>query len=123
MSRNQRKQMAEETLRIIEQGCYTNPAGVRVGLADAVDRSVEGTHLYTPGELEALIGRAEMKGGRSTVFEVVNETTLSACRRLVVDRGFNDVLALNFASAKNAGGGFLGGSQAQEESLARSSAL
>jgi len=33
------------------------------------------------------------------------------------------VLALNFASAKNPGGGFLGGSQAQEESLARSSAL
>ncbi|MDB5297017.1 MAG: hypothetical protein JWO31_3000, partial [Phycisphaerales bacterium] len=33
------------------------------------------------------------------------------------------VLALNFASAKNPGGGFLGGSRAQEESLARPSAL
>jgi len=32
-------------------------------------------------------------------------------------------LCLNFASAKNAGGGFLNGSQAQEESLARSSGL
>ncbi|MBI3228871.1 MAG: TIGR02452 family protein [Burkholderiales bacterium] len=33
------------------------------------------------------------------------------------------VLVLNFASAKNPGGGFLSGSQAQEESLARSSGL
>jgi uncharacterized protein (TIGR02452 family) len=33
------------------------------------------------------------------------------------------VLALNFASAKNPGGGFLNGSQAQEESLARASGL
>jgi uncharacterized protein (TIGR02452 family) len=32
-------------------------------------------------------------------------------------------LCLNFASAKNPGGGFLSGSQAQEESLARSSGL
>lgn len=50
------------------------------------------------------------------------ESTLQALIRL--HRGGAPGLAcLNFASAKNAGGGFLGGSQAQEESLARSSAL
>jgi uncharacterized protein (TIGR02452 family) len=54
---------------------------------------------------------------------VERESTLSAARRLVVDHGKTGVLCLNFASAKNPGGGFLGGSQAQEESLARSSAL
>jgi len=41
----------------------------------------------------------------------------------VTEQGCDKTLCLNFASAKNAGGGFLGGSQAQEESLARSSAL
>ena len=34
-----------------------------------------------------------------------------------------DVVCLNFASTKNPGGGFLRGSQAQEESLARASGL
>src|SRR5262249_19617379 len=56
-------------------------------------------------------------------FEVVNETTLHAARRLLEgDRGAR-VLALNFASARHPGGGFLKGSQAQQESLARASGL
>jgi len=40
-----------------------------------------------------------------------------------VEHPEEDVVALNFASAKNPGGGFLKGSQAQEESLARASAI
>ena len=59
---------------------------------------------------------------RTTEIEVVNETTLTGVRRLL-SRQEGGVAALNFASAKNPGGGFLNGSQAQEESLARSSAL
>jgi uncharacterized protein (TIGR02452 family) len=58
-----------------------------------------------------------------TLFEVVNETTLEAAARVVASDMFERVGVLNFASAKNPGGGFLGGAQAQEESLARSSGL
>src|SRR5262249_53187594 len=56
-----------------------------------------------------------------TCFEVVNETTLEAARRLV-EVGSRP-LALNFASALYPGGGFLIGARAQEESIARSSGL
>ncbi len=52
------------------------------------------------------------------VVEVVNESTLDAARRLG-----GDVACLVFASARNPGGGFLNGAEAQEESLARGSAL
>jgi uncharacterized protein (TIGR02452 family) len=51
---------------------------------------------------------------------VQNETTLAALCRLTVG---HRIIALNFASARNPGGGFLSGSEAQEESLARSSSL
>jgi uncharacterized protein (TIGR02452 family) len=54
---------------------------------------------------------------------VTPETTLVAARRLVEHEAAAPLLVLNFASAKHPGGGFLGGSRAQEESLARSSAL
>ena len=54
--------------------------------------------------------------------EVVNETTFGAAFRMHQEQE-DKIVCLNFASAKNPGGGFLGGSQAQEESLARSSAL
>jgi uncharacterized protein (TIGR02452 family) len=60
-------------------------------------------------------------GTHTTRIEVNNETTLEAAQRLT--EAGQRVVALNFASAKHPGGGFLGGARAQEESLARSSGL
>lgn len=40
-----------------------------------------------------------------------------------MQQGEQDLLCLNFASAKNPGGGFLGGAEAQEENLAKASSL
>jgi uncharacterized protein (TIGR02452 family) len=122
MNRTERARIAQETLEIVKQGSYTASAGVPVSIGPLVTSCVRATVFYPAGETEALcIGRRGLRPlSAPAAVEVRNETTLSAIFRLA---RHGSVAALNFASAKNAGGGFLGGSQAQEESLARSSAL
>jgi uncharacterized protein (TIGR02452 family) len=58
----------------------------------------------------------------TTKFRVTAETTVGALRRIAKNSP-SHLACLNFASAKNPGGGFMGGAEAQEESLARSSGL
>jgi uncharacterized protein (TIGR02452 family) len=125
--RTTRAQVAQETLAILEEGTYLHPSGRRIPfreeLAEARSRSV----LYSPDQFRRVLRqRDQLLGGRSggpVAFEVVNETTLHAARRLVEEEPGARVLALNFASARHPGGGFLKGAQAQEESLARASGL
>ncbi|MDB5288907.1 MAG: hypothetical protein JWL69_148 [Phycisphaerales bacterium] len=118
--------IAAETVGIAQGGSYLAPSGAVVSVRDAVQLAVQQTELITPGQTRSLRSRADAllsRRGFKTTFDVRNETTFAAARRLVLRFGAGQVAALNFASAKNPGGGFLSGSQAQEESLARASAL
>jgi uncharacterized protein (TIGR02452 family) len=117
MKRSHRAGVAEETLAILRSGQYTNPSGRVVNLGKLLRQAKDGTCSYPP---EADL-RVPAFPDRSTRIEVVNASTLDAARGLA-DKGHR-VAALNFASAKNPGGGFLNGAQAQEESLARASGL
>jgi len=118
--RHQLAQWAADTLRILEQGHYTNPQGHVVSVKESLRRCRDNTRLFKPG------GYKQMRlpsVHHDTTIQVKAETTLAAAKQLADSGQFERIAVLNFASAKNPGGGFLSGSQAQEESLARSSAL
>jgi len=115
-------QLGKETVEIVDQGYYTNIQGNKVDFREEVKLSVAKTVLYSPKDTNDLLLKVKPNSDYETLIEVTNETTLSATKRLLAE-GTEKVLALNFASAKNPGGGFLKGSTAQEESLARASSL
>lgn len=124
MNRTTRTELARQTVEITKNGKYTSASGLHVDVSAAVRNCLDATRHYSPGELNTIRSDVLSRpaGDFATTCEVVNETTLAGIARLLaVDS--RPVAALNFASAKNPGGGFLGGAQAQEESLARSSAL
>lgn len=120
-NRTTRARIAEETIEILEQGIYHHPDKGEIDIGPRLEHAVKNTRLYGPEDLHGGKNPSSIAANNQTIYQVRNETTLAAARRLVMEG--NKVLALNFASAKNPGGGFLGGSQAQEESIARASGL
>lgn len=122
MKKSKRAVIAKDTIKILKEGHYLNHLGQEVKFSDLQKRAEEGTKLYTPTELNALITKRSIQSiTHQTKFVVNNLTTLDAVRA-VVPNG-NQLVYLNFASARNPGGGFLTGSQAQEESIARATGL
>jgi uncharacterized protein (TIGR02452 family) len=117
VDRKKAARIAQETLKFIENRSYPAPSGRLVDLSSDLDRSVAGTRTYRPGEQPTLPAAR----GLNAQIEVANQTTLEVAQQFA-SAGLR-VVALNFASAKHPGGGFMGGARAQEESLARSSAL
>jgi len=119
--RNKNKTIAEDTLQIMEQGYFITSQDIKVDIKDDLNKSVDNTICYSPEMSDGLIDQ-DWRGNISAEITVTKESTFNCVRRLLGE-GCENVLCLNFASARNPGGGFLGGSQAQEESIARASGL
>jgi uncharacterized protein (TIGR02452 family) len=122
MNRSQRAKVAEETIDILDRGYY-EVAGQKMSIRSEIDRCKQQTQLFSPADLDELVGQAAPRSTQTTTFQVRNETTLQGAQQLWEMGRYSKITALNFASAKHPGGGFRSGSEAQEESLARNSAL
>ncbi|GAA2461158.1 TIGR02452 family protein [Streptomyces mauvecolor] len=110
--------IARHTVEIADTARYESENGRTVSIAQPLAAALAGTTLHGPEPLAVTPDR-----DRVTRIEVTGESSLDAARRMVSTGEAGAVAVLTFASARNPGGGFLKGAQAQEEALCRSSAL
>jgi uncharacterized protein (TIGR02452 family) len=121
-SQTKRIETANLTLQILKEGKY-QVANKTINVREEIQNCIEKTYTIAPQDWNTILSDATNKQANldfTTNIELWNCSTIEAI--IKANKGLKTGV-LNFASAKNPGGGFLGGASAQEESLARSSSL
>lgn len=117
------KGMAKDTLDILAKKYYINEDNEKITIEKELEICKRETVLFSSEDLAEMIENELPETQFETQFEVWNFSSLKAILKLTEEEDQEKIMCLNFASAKNPGGGFINGAEAQEESLARTSAL
>ncbi len=127
MQRVRLTRLAAKVEKAVTDGLVITPTGTRYAIGESVDRCLMSTQYYSHEKMKKLRRNFETEGATLPDFETVTEFKNAYIVDAIFDTVKNNpvetIAALNFASSKNPGGGWSSGAVAQEESLARSSAL